>query len=115
MAGRNVAAVAGDVERRLKDIEFPLEYRAELSEGPTRRLAAQQRAIGAAIAAAIGIFLVLQACVGSWALATCCSSRCRRPSPVVRWRHSPLAAVCRSVPSLDSSRCSASRSAMAWG
>ncbi len=68
--GRSVAAVAGDIESRLKDVEFPLEYRAELLEGPTRRLAAQQRAIGSAIAAAIGVFLILQACIGSWSLAT---------------------------------------------
>ena len=38
-------------------------------EGPTRRLAAQQRAIGSAIAVAVGIFLVLQSCIGSWSLA----------------------------------------------
>jgi Cu/Ag efflux pump CusA len=68
--GRSVAAVAGDVERRIAEIEFPLEYRAELLRSSSERVAARNRAIGAAIAAAIGIYLVLQACVGSWGLAT---------------------------------------------
>jgi Cu/Ag efflux pump CusA len=68
--GRGVAAVAGDVERRLKEIEFPLEYRAELLRSSAERIQARNRAIGAAIAAAIGIYLVVQACVGSWGLAT---------------------------------------------
>jgi Cu/Ag efflux pump CusA len=50
-------------------MQFPLEYTTEvLAQGgqPTGRL------IGLAIAAAIGIFLLLQACFGSWRLATLC-------------------------------------------
>jgi Cu/Ag efflux pump CusA len=69
VSGRNVASVAGDVERRLKEIEFPLEYRAELQRSSAERVVARNRAIGAMIAAGIGIFLVLQACVSSWSLA----------------------------------------------
>jgi Cu/Ag efflux pump CusA len=68
--GRGVASVAGDVERRLKEIEFPLEYRAELLRSSAERVQARNRAIGAVIAAAIGVYLVLQACLGSWGLAT---------------------------------------------
>ena len=68
--GRSVGAVAADIKNRLNDIEFPLEYRAELAEAPMKRVADRSRAIGTVIAAAIGIFLVLQACVGSWSLAT---------------------------------------------
>jgi Cu/Ag efflux pump CusA len=67
--GRNVASVAGDVERRLKEIDFPLEYRAELQRSSAERVVARNRAIGALIAAAIGIFLLLQARVSSWSLA----------------------------------------------
>jgi Cu/Ag efflux pump CusA len=67
--GRDIASAAADVERRLKEIEFPLEYRAELLRSSSERVAARNRAIGAAVTAAIGIFLVLQACVGSWTLA----------------------------------------------
>jgi Cu/Ag efflux pump CusA len=62
--------VAGDVERRLKEVEFPLEYRAELLRSSAERIEARNRAMSAVIAAAIGIFLVLQASVGSWRLAT---------------------------------------------
>jgi Cu/Ag efflux pump CusA len=47
-----------------------LEYRAELLRSSAEQLAARNRAISASITAAVGIFLVLQACVGSWSLAT---------------------------------------------
>jgi len=70
VSGRDVAAVATDVERRLDEIEFPLEYRAELLESSAERLTARNRAVSSVISAAIGIFLILQACVGSWSLAT---------------------------------------------
>jgi Cu/Ag efflux pump CusA len=70
VSGRSIASAAADVERRLKEIEFPLEFRAELLRSSGERLAARNRAIGAAITAVIGIFLILQACVGSWGLAT---------------------------------------------
>jgi len=66
---RDLASVAGDVERRLNDVEFPLEYRAELLEGSAERLADRRRAISSAIAAAVGVFLILQASIGSWSLA----------------------------------------------
>jgi Cu/Ag efflux pump CusA len=69
VSGRDIASAAADVERRLKEIEFPLEYRAELLRSSGERMAARNRAISAAVSAAIGIFLVLQACLGSWSLA----------------------------------------------
>ncbi|MCI0333975.1 MAG: efflux RND transporter permease subunit, partial [Planctomycetes bacterium] len=69
VTGRSIAAVSGDVERRLKEIEFPMEYRAELLKSSAVRLAARNRAISSAITAAVGIFLILQASVGSWSLA----------------------------------------------
>ena len=68
--GRDPAAVAGDVEQRIEDISFPLEYHAEMVGDFTSRQAAHLRAITVAIAAAIGIFLFLQAAFGSWRLAT---------------------------------------------
>ncbi len=67
--GRDPAAVAGDVEQRIEDISFPLEYHAEMVGDFTSRQAAHLRAITVAIAAAIGIFLFLQAAFGSWRLA----------------------------------------------
>jgi len=68
--GRDVASVARDIENRLKTVEFPLEYRAELLGEYAERLASQKRVIGFAVAAAIGIFLLLQAAFRSWRLAT---------------------------------------------
>jgi Cu/Ag efflux pump CusA len=68
--GASVASVATEIRNRLNDIEFPLEYRAELLEAPMKRLAARNQAIGTVIASAVGIFLVFQACVGSWSLTT---------------------------------------------
>jgi len=68
--GRDLGSVAGDVAHRLKEVKFPLEYRAELLGEYAERQAAQKRMLSFAIAAATGIFLLLQACFGSWRLAT---------------------------------------------
>jgi CzcA family heavy metal efflux pump len=68
--GRDFAAVAADIQRGIKAIDFPLEYRAELLGEYAERLAVRQRVLTFAIAAAIGIFLLLQASFGSWRLAT---------------------------------------------
>ncbi|HET7292677.1 MAG TPA: efflux RND transporter permease subunit [Vicinamibacteria bacterium] len=62
-------AVAGAVQRGIQQIQFPLEYRAELLGEYAERLAAQRRVMAFAIAAAIAIFLVLQAFFRSWPLA----------------------------------------------
>ncbi|PYN32826.1 MAG: acriflavin resistance protein, partial [Candidatus Rokuibacteriota bacterium] len=67
--GRDLAAVAADIERGLKRVDFPLEYRAELLGEYAERLAAQRRVLTLAIAAAIGILLLLQAFFRSWGLA----------------------------------------------
>jgi Cu/Ag efflux pump CusA len=68
--GRDLGAIAGDVQAGLAQIEFPLEYRAELLGATAERLAAQRRVLAFAIAAAIGIYLILQVAFGSWRLAT---------------------------------------------
>jgi CzcA family heavy metal efflux pump len=68
--GRDPAAVAEDVDERIQDISFPLEYHAEMVGDFTSRQAAHLRAIMVAFAAAIGIFLLLQAAFGSWRLAS---------------------------------------------
>src|SRR2546430_1058516 len=54
----------------MKAVQFPLEYRAELLGEYAERLAAQDRVLTLAIAAAIGILLLLQAFFRSWRLAT---------------------------------------------
>jgi Cu/Ag efflux pump CusA len=63
-------AVAAEVDRRLDEIDWPLEYHAEVIGNYTEQQAARNRLLAFAIAAAIGIFLLLQACFGSWRLAT---------------------------------------------
>ena len=67
--GRDVGAVVEDVRDAIGQIAFPLEYHAELVGDFAERQAADRRAIAVAIAAAIGIFLLLQAALGSWRLA----------------------------------------------
>lgn len=69
--GRDLGSVGDEVEDRLKkEVEFPLEYRAELLGEYAERDAAQERVLTFAIAAAIGILLLLQAFCRSWRLAT---------------------------------------------
>ncbi len=67
--GRDRAAVANDINGRLKDIQFPLEYYAEVLGSFSNQQTAQTGLITLAIAAAIGIFFLLQAAYRSWRLA----------------------------------------------
>lgn len=67
--GRDFGAVMADVDSRLAAIEFPLEYHAEVRGVSAERQADQLRLLAAAAAAAIGIFLLLQALFASWRLA----------------------------------------------
>ena len=63
------ASVTSNVRDRLERVDFPLEYHAELLGDYSDQQDAQRRLLGFAIAAAIGIFLLLQAAFGSWRLA----------------------------------------------
>ena len=67
--GRDLGAVIADVERALAEVEFPLEYHPELLGEYAERQAAQQRLLIFGIAAAFGVFLLLQASFGSTRLA----------------------------------------------
>ena len=69
LGGRNPAAVAADIESRLDGVEFPLEYHAEVLGASADQQAARQRMLGVAVAALIGIFLLMQASFASWRLA----------------------------------------------
>ena len=69
VAGRDLGSVVDDVEARLAAIPFPLEYRPELIGEYAERRAAQARLLLYALAAAAGIFLLLQMAFGSWRLA----------------------------------------------
>jgi CzcA family heavy metal efflux pump len=69
VSGRDVGAVAGDVEAALAQITFPLEHHAKVLGGFEEDAAARSRVIAIAVAALIGIFLLLQAAFASWRLA----------------------------------------------
>jgi CzcA family heavy metal efflux pump len=64
--GRSLGAVIHDMEAGFKTIDFPLEYHAEVLQDPVQRQADARRLLGFAIAAAIGVLLLLQAALGSW-------------------------------------------------
>jgi CzcA family heavy metal efflux pump len=68
--GRDLGAVVHDVNERLAELRFPREYHAEVLGEFAERQAAAGRIFAFGIAAAIGIFLLLQTCVGSWRVAT---------------------------------------------
>jgi CzcA family heavy metal efflux pump len=69
VSGRDLGAVIADVEEALAEVEFPLEYHPELLGEFQERQAAQDRLLIFGLAAAIGIFLLLQASFGSTRLA----------------------------------------------
>lgn len=69
VAGRDPGSVVDEIEDRLEKIRFPLEYHPEILGEYAERQSAQQHMVGVAIAAVIGIFLLLQACFRSWRLA----------------------------------------------
>lgn len=69
VSGRDVGAVAGDVEQALEQVEFPLEHHARVLGGFEEDAAARSRVIAIAVAGLIVIFLLLQAAFGSWRVA----------------------------------------------
>jgi Cu/Ag efflux pump CusA len=69
VSGRDLGAVTEDVKAALASIEFPQEYHPELLGEFQERQKAQDRLLLFAIAAAIGVFLLLQAAFGSTRLA----------------------------------------------
>ena len=70
VSGRSLGSVVSDVEAALGNVQFPLEYHAEVLGDATDQQAAQRRLLAIAAIAAVVIFLLLQAAFGSWRLAT---------------------------------------------
>ena len=68
--GRDLGSVVHDVNERLAELRFPREYHAEVLGEFAERQAAAGRLLAFGVAAAIGIFLLLQTCIGSWRVAT---------------------------------------------
>jgi CzcA family heavy metal efflux pump len=70
VSGRSLGAVAGDVQNRLNNGDFPLEYHAEVLEQTTTGQEINLgRVAGLGLTAVIAIFLLLQAVFRSWRLA----------------------------------------------
>jgi CzcA family heavy metal efflux pump len=67
--GRGYDAVMADVQQGLGDVQFPLEYHAEVLGDHAEQQAIKQRVLGVAAIAAILILLLMQAALGSWRLA----------------------------------------------
>jgi CzcA family heavy metal efflux pump len=70
VSGRDLASVTADIRQRLQNVEFPLEFHAEVLSDSAERQAALQRLIAVVVVALLGIFLLLQAAFASWRLAT---------------------------------------------
>jgi Cu/Ag efflux pump CusA len=68
--GRNVGQVADRVREQLKSVDYPVEYHAEVLGDFSHEQGAQRRMVGFALAAAVGLFLLLQAAFASWRVAT---------------------------------------------
>jgi len=67
--GRNTNAVARDIQSKLQNYAFPLEYHAEVFNNTAARQASLQRILIATVIAVVGIFLLLQASARSWRMA----------------------------------------------
>ena len=67
--GRDLAAVAAEVKSRLGQLQFPLEYHAEVLGDFVERQAVRDRLLALAVAALIGMLFLFQAAFGSWRLA----------------------------------------------
>jgi CzcA family heavy metal efflux pump len=69
VGGRDYDAVLADVSQRLDQVQFPLEYHAEVLGDQADRRTVERRVLGAAAIAAVLVLLLLQAAFASWRLA----------------------------------------------
>ena len=69
VAGRSLAAVTADIKASLQNVEFPLEFHAEVMGASAEQQAARQRLILLVVMAVVGTLLLLQAAYRSWSLA----------------------------------------------
>jgi Cu/Ag efflux pump CusA len=69
VSGNGLGTALGEVESRLQQIEFPVEYHPELIGGYAERRTEQNLMVGVVAAVAIGAYLLLQAAFQSWRLA----------------------------------------------
>ena len=69
MRGRDLGAVAGEVEARLQKMSFPIGYYPQLLGEYREREAVQKKLVDASLLVVLAIFLVLQASLADWRLA----------------------------------------------
>lgn len=69
MRGRDIGTITTAVDSALQDIQFPLEYHAEIHGEYAERISTENRIIIAFLMALLGIFLLLQAAFNNWRLA----------------------------------------------
>jgi Cu/Ag efflux pump CusA len=69
VAGRDFGSVAREADLAVKRIPFPLEHHAEVLGGFADRQGDRTRLLIISLAAALGIFLLLQAALSAWRLA----------------------------------------------
>jgi CzcA family heavy metal efflux pump len=67
---RDLGAIVAEFEDKLRQVEYPLGYHAELLGEFEERQAAQQRLLGFALITIVGIFLILLVSLGTMRLAT---------------------------------------------
>ena len=69
VSGRSLADVTADVEQRLADVKLPLEYHAQVLDQTVSDEINAGQILAFAVAAAIAIFLLMQAAFRSWRVA----------------------------------------------
>ena len=69
VSGRDVDAVANDIQQAIRALDLPLEYHAQVLDDYQHTESDRLFFIGLAISALLGIFLLLQAALSSWGMA----------------------------------------------
>jgi Cu/Ag efflux pump CusA len=69
VSGRDVGDAAADIDAALERVEFPSEHHAEILGGFEDAAAGRTRTLSVTLAAAVIVFLLLQAAFSSWRLA----------------------------------------------
>jgi Cu/Ag efflux pump CusA len=69
VSGRDVQSVVDDVKVDMTQIDFPLEYHAQVIDGSADEPNPPQRIVLMCLAALIAVYFLLQACFRSWRLA----------------------------------------------
>jgi Cu/Ag efflux pump CusA len=67
--GRDLAAVAGDIDKKLKGLKYPQEFYARVLGNYAAPQEARNHFILITCVAAVGVFFLLQSAFGSWRLA----------------------------------------------